>query len=211
MSITVYGYPNTRSLRATWMCEELALDYQYQLVNLVLGEAHQQPFLKVSAGGKVPALVTDAGSITESLAIVNYLGSVTPESNIIPTASPFRRAIYDQWTIFAIAELEQPLWTMGKHKFVLPKEKRVPAVVETAQWEFQTALKLFSEGLGDNDFILGNDFTAADILLGHCLFWGLAFKQSIEQENLKAYLGRVGARPALVAARKRESSALPSE
>jgi glutathione S-transferase len=84
-------------------------------------------------------------------------------------------------------------------------------VVETAQWEFQTALKLFSEGLGDNDFILGNDFTAADILLGHCLFWGLAFKQSIEQENLKAYLGRVGARPALVAARKRESSALPGE
>lgn len=207
MLLTVYGYPNTRTLRVTWALEELGLEYDYQLVDLMKGEARQPEYLSVNPGGKLPALHTDGGNITESLAIINYLCALKPEAELVPTLTPFRRAQYDQWSVFSVAELEQPLWTMGKHKFALPKPYRVAEVLKTAEFEFQTALDLLSKGLGDSDYILGDDFSAADILLGHTLFWGMSFGQKIEQENLSAYIGRVGVRPALSAAREREKQA----
>jgi glutathione S-transferase len=210
MSLTVYGYPNTRTLRVTWALEELGLDYDYHLVDLSKGETKSEPYLALNPGGKVPTLVTEGGAITESLAIINYLVALKPESELIPRASPYRRACYDQWSIFALAELEQPLWTIGKSKFALPAEYRVSEIQKTAEYEFQLALSLLSSGLGANDYILGSEFSAADIVLAHTLFWGLSFKQKIDQENLKAYIGRMGVRPALSLAREREKSALPS-
>lgn len=208
MSLIVYGYPNTRTLRVTWMLEELGLDYEYHLVDMAKGESRSAEYLAINAAAKVPALQVEGHILTESCAIVNYLASLVPDQQMIPTANPIRRAIYDQWSSFAITELEQALWTIGKHRFALPKDKRCPEVQETAAWEFQKALELFSLGLADKDFILGEQFSAADVLLAHTLFWGMAFKQPIEQENLKGYLGRTGVRPALAAARAREQASL---
>ncbi len=205
--LKIYGYPNTRSLRATWMAEELGLDYEYILVDMMQGDARKPDYLAIHPGGKVPAVEYDGALITESAAIVNFLASLKPDVEMVPHSSNVRRAYYDQWCSFAISELEQPLWTITKNKFALPKEQRCAAIIDTAAWEFQQALQLFSDGLGDHAYILGGHFTAADVLLAHCLFWGMAFKQSIEQENLKAYIGRNGVRPALTAARAREQSA----
>lgn len=204
--IKVHGYPNTRTLRVTWMLEELGLEYEYHFVDMMKGEARAPDYLAINPGGKVPALEHDGGVLTESGAIVNYLGALKPDSELIPQTA-YRRAIYDQWCFFAMAELEQPLWTIGKNKFALPKEVRCPEIIETAAWEYQKALGLLSEGLGEHEYILGEQFSAADILVGHCLFWGMAFKQPIKQANLTAYMGRVGARPALAQARKREAEA----
>ena len=208
MSLIVYGYPNTRTLRVTWLLEELGLEYKFELVDLMKGAARKEPFISLNPGGKVPVLQTEAGVLTESLAIVNYLCSIAPDSELIPTLSPYRRAQYDQWTVFSMVELEQPLWTIGKNKFALPKDYRVADIIPTAEYEFQVALKLLSQGLAEHDYILGDHFTAADILIGHSLFWGMSFGQKIEQENLKAYMGRLGVRPALSAARDKEKQAL---
>ena len=207
MSLKVYGYPNTRSVRVVWMLEELALDYDYQLVDFMKGESKASGFLELNPAGKVPVLQVDGTYLTESAAIINYLHSLRPDAGLIPEGGALRRAVYDQWCFFALTELEQPLWTMAKHKFAIPKEKRCPDVIATAEWEFQQALKLLSEGLGERDYILGKEFSAADILIAHSLFWGMACKQPIEQENLKAYIGRCGIRPALAAARAKEQAA----
>jgi glutathione S-transferase len=79
---------------------------------------------------------------------------------------------------------------------------------ETGAMEFQVALALLSEGLGDKTYILGDEFSIADVLLGHTLLWADAFKQPIEQSNVQAYYQRVCARPALAAAKAREKAAL---
>ena len=210
MNLKVYGFPNTRTLRVTWMLEELGLDYEYQLVDMAKGEAQSPAYLEINPAGKVPSLSADGAILTESAAIVNFLGALKPQAELIPAASPLRRASYDQWCNFAITELEQPLWTIGKNKFALPKEQRCPEIFPTAQWEFQKALDLLSRGLGQHDYILGDSFSAADILIAHTLFWGMAFKQPIEQDNLKAYVGRMGVRPALASARAREQAAKPA-
>ena len=115
------------------------------------------------------------------------------------------RARHEQWCFFALTELEQPLWNMVKHRYALPKEHRVREILETANWEYQKTLNLLADGLGKNTFILGEQFHGVDILLGHCLRWGLAFKQPLEQENLRDYLERLSLRPALERAQTRES------
>ncbi len=80
------------------------------------------------------------------------------------------------------------------------------AIINTAEWEFQRALSLFSQGLGDRPFILGDAFSAADILLAHTLSWAAAFKQPLTQDNLQAYNKRLLRRPALERAKQREQA-----
>lgn len=208
MHLTVFGFPKSRSLRVTWMLEELGLEYEYHLVNMTKGESRFPEYLAVNPAGKVPALKTEQGVLTESVAIMNYLAALKPDEGLIPTHGLFERARYDQWCLFAVAELEQPLWTIGKNKFALPKAQRCPEIFPTAEWEFQKALSLFSEYLADNAYILGSHFSAADILLAHTLFWGRDFKQKIEANNLLDYMERISKRPALAAARKKEQDAL---
>lgn len=202
----VYGFPNSRSTRITWMLEELAQEYEFCLVDFNKGEPQSPEYLAINPAGKVPAFSDGDFLMLESAAIVAYLGDKYPESGLVPTAGTHARALYDQWSYFTLCELEQPLWTIGKNKFALPEDQRCPSIFPTAQWEFQKALRLFSEGLGDKPYILGDQFTAVDILLGQTLMWGTAFKQPIEQENLQAYLKRVASREALGRARAKEGA-----
>lgn len=202
--ITLFGYKNTRSLRVVWMMEELGQDYKYNLVDFTKGDSQSGDFLKINAAGKIPVMTDNDLLLTESAAIISYLAEKYPKPALIPAAATADRGRYYQWCHFATAELEQPLWTIGKHKFALPKERRVKEIFPTAEWEYQKALKLFSQGLGDKEFILGEQFSGADILLTQTLLWGLAFKQRTEQQNLLDYLNRNKQRPAFSQAVARE-------
>ncbi len=204
--IKLYGLPRSRSTRITWLLEELGLDYEYIALSPDQKGLKSPEYLAINPGGKVPSIVENGVILTESGAITTYLADKHTDCGLIPSPGTTQRAHYDRWSYFALCELEQPLWTIGKHTFVLPEEKRVPAVIPTAQWEFQHALTLFSEGLGDKPYILGDDFQAVDILLGHTLFWAITFKQDIPQENLKAYAQRLQGREALQRAKAREEA-----
>ncbi len=204
--ITVYGLPKSRSTRVLWALEEVQQDYTFIPLDFLKGEQLQPEYLRINPAGKVPALQHDDFVLTESAAIVNYVATEFGD-DLIPRNNNQLRAEYDRWCFFTLSELEQPLWTIGKHKFALPAEKRVPAVLETANWEHEKALGLLSQGLGEKTYILGDQFSGADILLGHTLRWGLAFKRPLPQQNLQDYLARLEARPALQAAVQRESQA----
>ncbi len=209
--INLYGYPQTRSRRITWMLEETGAEYEFKLVDFNKGESQSDWFLAINPAGKVPAMTDGDLLLTESAAIINYIGDKFPGSGLIPAAGTPERGLYDQWCYFAMTELEQPLWTQGKHRFALPKEHRVPEIMETASWEFQKALGLLEQGLGSNDYILGDKFSAADILLTHTLIWGINFKNEVKQENLLAYVERNRGRDALARAIEREEASLPQE
>lgn len=193
-NITLYGIPNTRSTRVAWALAEAGIDdYQFSVVDFKSGEQLGDAFRQLNPGCKIPVLVHDELVLTESAAIVNYVANqFCPE--LMPSSAA-EKAHYDRWCYFVLSELEQGLWTIGKHKFALPEEHRVEGIFETASWEFQKALSLLSEGLGEKTFILGEQFSGADILIAHTLLWALAFKQPVEQENLTRYLARAIARP----------------
>lgn len=203
--ITLYSYPNSRSLRVAWTLEELGLEYACEHVDLRQGAHQSEAHLARHPDAKLPALSDGELTLFESVAICRYLAERYGEGRLMPEDSA-GRARLDQWLCFVIAELEQPLWTQAKHKFALPAERRVPAVLPTAAWEFQRALTALQRGFDGRGWLLGEAFTLADILLGHTLNWAHAFKQPLP-EALEAYRQRCNERPALAAARSREQAA----
>jgi glutathione S-transferase len=193
------------------MLEELGQDYEYELVQPGKIQSDYPEYLDVNPAAKVPAIRDGDFVLSESAAIILYLGDKFPEQKLVPPPRTELRARHEQWCFFALTELEQPLWNMVKHRYALPKEHRVREILETANWEYQKTLNLLADGLGENTFILGQQFHGVDILLGHCLRWGLAFKQPLEQENLRDYLERLSLRPALERAQTRESEAATTQ
>ncbi|MDZ7620917.1 MAG: glutathione S-transferase N-terminal domain-containing protein [Candidatus Competibacteraceae bacterium] len=150
--LQVYGCPNTRSTRVVWALEEAGAEYDYHKVDLLAGAGRQPSYLALNPGGKVPALVDGELVLTESAAICNYIGDRFPASGLTPVAGSRDRARYDQWCFFVLSELEQSLWTIAKHRFALPEKRRVPAIIETAAWEFGVAAKLLALGPGGTGF-----------------------------------------------------------
>ena len=205
--IELFNCPGTRGIRVSWLLEELGAEYDFKLVRLGKKDtAAFREYLDVNPAGKVPAIRDGDLALTESAAIMTYLGDKFPQRGLVPAAGTPERGKYEQWCYFVMAELEQPLWTLAKHRFALPPERRIPAISETAEWEFQKALRILDAGLGDKAFILGEDFSAADILVGQTLNWGRLAKQPLEPDNLKRYAERVLAHPALQQARDREDT-----
>lgn len=202
----LYGLGPSRSLRASWALEEAGVEWKYVRLNAREGEHRKDSYLAINPGGKVPALVDGDVIVTESLAVVTYIGEKYPSSQLVPS-SLAERAQYFRWCAFAISELEQPLWLMGKHSFALPTEYRVTGLEKTATFEFDKAVQVLATGLADREFILGSTFTGADILLGHTLSWARFQKFAIEPANVQEYADRVLARPAFARARDIEKNA----
>ncbi|ACA85201.1 glutathione S-transferase family protein [Shewanella woodyi] len=201
--IKLYGVPRSRSLRVSWTLEELGLDWQYHFINFAKGDSRSESFLAVNPCGKVPALVDNDLVVTESAAIVLHLAEKYGDRKLLPTLGSDASALHHQWVSFIICELEQPLWTIGKHKFALPEEIRQQSMFAVAKWEFDKAAAIAENWLPDSDFLLGDKLSAADILLGHTLLWATRFEQDIPPK-LAAYRDRVTARPTMVKALEKE-------
>ncbi|MCB1890295.1 MAG: glutathione S-transferase family protein [Rhodocyclaceae bacterium] len=201
-ALTLYGCPNTRSLRAAWALEEAGAEYAYHPIDLFRGEGRKPPFLSLNPGGKVPLLVTPDGPLSESGAILMWIGERFPASGLLPTA-PGPRALALQWSMFALTELEQPLWTIAKHRFALPPEHRVAGIEPTAAWEFQRAASLLAGRLASEETLAGI-FSMADILAAHCLAWAASARIPHGHPALDAYRDRMLARPAARQAIARE-------
>jgi len=205
--VKLYGCPRTRTIRALWALEFVGADYDFVVVDLSKGEGRAPEFLAINPNGKVPVLEDGGHYLSESAAICTYLGERFPDSGLVPRAGSTEKARYLQWCFFVIGELEQPLWTLAKHKFVLPKQRRVPEIAATAEWEFARAVEVLSAGLVDHDYILGDTFSAADILVAHTLSWARIAKLPLGHDSVEAYADRLLAHPALAKARAREAVA----
>ena len=197
----LYGFGNSRSFRVIWMFKELGIDFDYIQLNPFKGDLEEESFLSLNPSGKVPVLVDENLVLTESAAIITYLGDKYPNSGLVPncgTASSdiHARARYNQWCYFAMTELEQPLWTIAKHQFSLPKKYRIPKVYKTAIYEFRNVLGILEKGLGHSDWILGEQFTAVDILIGHSLHWAQSNKIKLKNVTLEQYYIRLSEREA---------------
>lgn len=204
--IKVYGFPHSRSTRVVWMLEELGQAYEFHKVDLMVGEGRHADHLSRNPNGKVPVLDHDGFVLTESAAIMTYLGDQFPQQNLVPIAGSPDRARYNEWSYFVLTELEQPLWTIGKHTFVYPESKRVPEILSITQWEFNNALRVLDERLADHEYALNDQFGAIDILITQTLLWAKAFKVENDFPRLVEYRDRIGQRPALARTIERQQA-----
>lgn len=202
----LYGYRNGRTFRALWALEEVGVQSEYVEIDLKGGEAREPKFLEINPAGKVPVLDDDGTIITESAAICMHLAERYPQSRLMPPAGTMERTQCYRWTSYVLTELDAPLWTIAKHRFALPRERRVPGVIETASWEFRTAVKILDAELGNRPYLVGDCLTVADIVAGHTLSWARSARLALGSGQLEVYLEALLARDAAVRARERLQS-----
>lgn len=198
MSITLYGLGPSRSFRCLWALAEADLEHEFvslELSGTGSNGAKSPEYLKLNPQGKVPSLKHDDFVLTESAAILNYIDTLA-NGRFIPSAAK-DRAKYDELAFFVLSELEQPLWTTGKHKFAIPEEQRVEQVLDTAKWEFDKALNAFDKLVNINGFVLGDSFTFADILVAQTFNWADRFGFDVPANYLQ-YRDAMYAREAAV-------------
>ena len=197
----LYGYRNGRTLRALWALEEVGAHYEYVEVDVMSGHGREPWFLQINPGGKVPVLDDGGTIITESAAICMHVAEKAAGSRLLPPAGTQERTDCYKWISFILTELDAPLWTIAKHRFGLPRERRVPAVIETASWEFRTSVKILASALEDHPYLAAGSFTVADILAGHTLLWAKSARLPLDSNPLETYLEKLLTREAVIRAR----------
>ena len=154
-------------------------------------------------------MLIDGIKIIDSTAICVYLADKHPEGNLSFSPGSLKRAQLDSWIQFAINDLEAPLWVIAKHTFVLAENLRVPEILQLAEHEWQQTLTVMESRLGDNQYVMGDEFTVADILLGQIGGrWAKRRNMHIESIALNDYFDRVCNRPAILKALQYEQNLL---
>ena len=196
--MTLYHSPQSRSIRPRWLIEELGIPYEVKPVNLAAGDQKKPEYVKLNPNGAVPTLVDGDLVLWESAAICQYLADKHAEKHLAPAAGTPERGKYYQWIQYAMSGLEPPAVTLFMHTIQLPEAERVPALVDTAKAQLGHSLKVVDDALAGREWILGSQFSAADVMVGSTLVWcqmmGLIGDQ---YANLGGYLARCSARPAL--------------
>ena len=189
MEIELYYKPHTRSVRPRWLLEELGAPYSLRLVDLFGGE--RNPLHPLSS---VPAIRIDGETLIESGAICHWLADCFPEKNLAPATTDPRRARYEQWMFFVPGTLEPPAFEVLLHTQILPEKKRIEAIVPFATKGYHRVLRMLAKELDHDGYLLGEQFTAADIMMTTTLTWLPELLE--EHPPLVAYTQRVTERPA---------------
>ena len=190
----LYGFGPTRSLRALWGLKELDADFEFVPVNLRAGEHRHPDFLRLNPAGKVPVLVDGDIVLTESAAIVMYLADKYRDKGLLP-ANLKDRAEANRWIMFAVTELEQPLWRIARHTFLYPEARRLPDDIVLAREEFVTMAAILDRHMEGREFIVGDRLTIADCVTAYVVDWANEVHLIDDCPQLRAYLARMYARP----------------
>jgi glutathione S-transferase len=199
--LTLYHAPQTRSVGTLILLEELAADYELRTLDFSKNEQRQAAYLAVNPMGKVPAIVHRGAVVTEQGAVYAYAGDLYPEAGITPAIGDPLRGPYLRWLFFYGSSFEPAV--------VDRSMKREPAPPSTSPYgDFETTIKTLLDQLGEGPYLLGERFTAADVLWGTALRWMTMFKLVAETPAVKGYVDRVGARPAAQRAAKIDADIL---
>ncbi|GGA31141.1 glutathione S-transferase family protein [Dyella nitratireducens] len=194
--ITFYHAPNSRSGGTFALLEELSADYELHLVNLKAGESRRPDYRAINPMGKVPAIRHGEVLITEQPAIFMYLADLYAEAGLAPAIGDPLRGAYLRWLVFYGSCFEPALVDRS-----LNREPAPPSKSPYGSWE--DVINTLQLQLAKGPYMLGERFTAADVLWGGALHWATLFKLVPETPQISAYIDRVITRPAMqrVAAR----------
>lgn len=205
MPIQLYYSPGACSLACRIALEETALPYSAVRVDLrrKLTE-HGDDYPAIAAKGYVPLLILSNGErLSETAVILQYVTDQVPGKHLIPPCGSFDRYRVQEWLNFVSAELHK--------RAGLLFNPSIPADMKTiARQQLLQKLAWVESRLGDQQYLVGSNYTAADIYLGWSLTGLPRLNIDIGQwPALQAYAGRFFARPAVEAAMKAEGL-LPS-
>ncbi|MEM7431716.1 MAG: glutathione S-transferase family protein [Pseudomonadota bacterium] len=195
----LYWAPQTRSVRTVWMLEETGLEYDVEPITLGdEANANNTEFMDASPMGKVPALVDGDLRMSDSAAICLYLADRYRMGDLAPALDDPLRGKYLYWLTYTPAVIEPAM--AEKMSGAEPNPR-------SYGWgSFDSMLETMVSGIGEGPWILGEQFTAADVMLGSSVHFLMLFNMIPEEGPLAVYVERCRARPAFQAAQSRETT-----
>ena len=200
MTMKIHHAPNTRSVRAVWLFEELGLPYE--LVKYKLGDpAMRSPeYLKVHPMGRVPAVEDGDVTIYESGAIVQYILALYGEGRMQPATDSPDFPTYLQWLHYAEGMIMPPVNTIVVETILLPPERRNDENVARATKLLGRMLSAVDSHMDGREYLVG-EFSGADIMTGHACTVARRLGADVsDKPNVEAYIERLNERPAMQAA-----------
>ena len=191
----LYHCSKSRSARVLWLLDELQLDYELENMPFDPKALQAPDYLEISPLGKVPVLVDDRVTMFESVAIMQYILRRYGEGRLEPAFDAPEYGQFLQWMHFGESTLMGPIAQVAQHVRFLPEELRNPDLAARGRQAFAAYASMLDNTLKDRSYLLGEDFTAADIVVGYALF--LANMMDLLQPkhaNLIAYYERLSQR-----------------
>jgi glutathione S-transferase len=198
--LTLYHAAPSRSSIALWMLEEVGEPYDLHLLNLAKGENREPAYLAVNPMGKVPALRHGDAVVTEAAAICCYLADAFPEARLnVPVGDP-RRGMYLKWLFFGPGCIEPAVTERA-----FPRNE--PAPRSTLGFgDFDSVMEVLAGATAAaQPYLMGERFTAADVVVGSHLRWGMMFGLIPRRPEFAAYVDNLEKRPALERATARDA------
>lgn len=189
--LTLYHASPSRSSVVLWMLEEVGQPYDIKLLKLSAGDNMKPDYLAINPMGKVPALRHGGTVITELAAICTYLADEYPDKKLnVPIGTP-KRGVYLKWLFFGPGCLEPAVIDRAAPR----KEEARRAML--GYGDFDTTMNVLARAVEKAPWLMGDQFTAADVVIGANIRWGMIFKMIPERKEFVDYAARIAARPAL--------------
>jgi glutathione S-transferase len=190
-TLTLYHAAPSRSSIVRWMLEELGEPYDIELLSLAKGDQSKPEFLAINPMGKVPALKHGDTVVTEAAAICTYLADEFPAAKLnVPIGDP-RRGVCLKWLFFGPGCIEPAITDRA-----FPR-KEEPQRGTLGYGDFDTVMDVVAKAAAKGPYLMGEQFTAADVVVGSTLRWGMMFNLLPKRQEFVDYVARLEQRPAL--------------
>lgn len=188
MATTLYYHPYSRASGTLWALEEVGIPYALTVIDIMKGEQKSPELLSQNPMGKLPTLVDDGVVVTEAAAIALYLADRYAAGRLSPALDDPMRATYLRWAFFAPSVIEPA---------VMAKIEGWAAKEVSAGWGTYAGMLAAAESaIAGKQYVLGDQFSMADVVLGGTLRFMMDFKQIEPSPTFQAYVARLNARPA---------------
>ena len=193
--LKLYYAPRTRSARILWLLEELGLPYELERGEFV--PPVKKFFAQQTPTGKYPTIEDGDVVMCESGAIVEYILERYGEGRLAPAPGPPDRPAFLQWLHYAESTAFPPVgivvW-LSRYREGADSD----SLLEDARERAASGLDFLERELGDRTWLLGDEFSAADVMMGFTLVAAMAVGVLTDRHpRLQAYVARLSARPAL--------------
>ncbi len=185
----LYHMPQTRGGTTLWMNEELGDVCDIMLVNMKNGAQKSPDFLSINPMGKVPTLTHEGQTVTEAAAICAYLADAFPDAGLAPSTNDPKRGVYYRWMFFAPSCIEPAMMDI-----FMKRKNENPGSIGYGNSDLVIAAA--KTALSKGPYILGDTFSAADVVFGSTLNFAMMFGAFEKSDPFKSYVDRLMARPA---------------
>jgi glutathione S-transferase len=195
--LKIYHARRARSARVIWLAEELGIPYELRTLEFNPETLRSEEYLKLHPLGQVPVIQDGDVTLIESGAIVQYLLEKHGQGRLEPPVGSKERPHYLQWFHFGEAAIARHIGEIVRNRFTKQKPQRNAALVAESRERYAAALAVLERALEGKPYVVGDAFTAADIMIAYGIVMGRITKElPADLPNVHAYLTRLMERPA---------------